>query len=159
MRIYLCPERAGGVSVNFVIDRSAFLSAGNVPAAFIEQARNEHASAGCARAQPVDILREVAHLVGRIPHGQLQIVLNLARWNFQMNVQQVSIEVEERNGVANRSRGSCVFITLNSLRGPYGLGNADSKKQKEGVRDAHQDFTSTGLALPLSSRIRAGSFS
>ncbi len=79
LTIQLGAKRAGLVGEDFIFDLCAFFRAAHAPPAFIQLTEGKRVPCGASGVHPVDVLREVANLIKRVPDRQLQIMFGGAR--------------------------------------------------------------------------------
>src|SRR5580700_3848848 len=105
MGIELGAEGPGRIKKDLVLHDSACLRTRELPAALIQFAHGERVACTVFGAHPVYVLREVAHLVPRVPNRKLQLALRRTFRKYDLHFDQMLPGFGEGNGVVSCSVG------------------------------------------------------
>src|SRR5437667_12176009 len=89
----------GIVGEDFVFDTGPGSRAFNFPAALVQFSQGNGFAAGVLRTNPVYVLREVAHLIERVPNRELQFMSIESGWKVHGDADQDAIGIFQRNCV------------------------------------------------------------
>ena len=89
MVVQLRAEWAGRINVNLILDDRTCCGTLDLPAALIGFVNRKFPAGSIFGAHPVDVLREVADLIERIPDGELEIALRRPGRQSDLNLREM----------------------------------------------------------------------
>src|SRR5258708_4394697 len=152
VRIELSSKRPEEIQKHLIFDDCPILGTADLPAAVIDLEYAQRATGTVFGANPVNVLRELADLVQRVPYWKLQLSFLRAFCQHDLHLDQVLVWIRQ---------GDCVVC--------YGIGRRerDDRQQQATTNPAHRMTHRFPAAFAESSprvsaaraRNRAGSFS
>ena len=104
MRIELRSEGPGRIHKDLILNHGAALRVRDLPPALVHRAHGDRVAGAVFRPHPVHVLREVAHLIQRVPYRKLQLPLRRSLRQQNLHLDQMPLRIGQRNCVSSRLR-------------------------------------------------------
>src|SRR5579864_4305293 len=102
LRVELRAVRARSIGEIVVFHLDSLFRAADLPSGFIKSSEGKSLAPSIVSAQRADVFSKVAHLVERVPHRELELVLRHSNRQAYSHMQNVGVRIAEIQVIGDR---------------------------------------------------------